>query len=186
MPAHSKPTTYVALLRGVNLGSRSRLAMADLRAVLEDLGATDVRTYLQSGNAVFRSDRKGADLATGIAGGIRRSVGLDIAVMVRTEKQLRDLVAKNPFAGPKADPKTLHVTFLGAKPDAKRVRELRGGSFEPERFELVGRDVYLETPNGYGRAKLNNATLERRLGVAATTRNWRTATALAELAAPAG
>ena len=78
------------------------------------------------------------------------------------------------------------MTFLAKRPDAKRIRKLREESFEPERFELADENVYLSFPNGYGRSKLNNALLERRLGVAATTRNWRTVTALAELTAATG
>ena len=104
-------------------------------------------------------------------------------MVIRTARQLRDLVANNPFARSKGAPKTLYMTFLAEEPDRARVRKLVDESFEPERFEIVGEDVYLYFPNGYGRVKLSNATLERRLGVAATTRNWRTVTALAELTA---
>ena len=92
-------------------------------------------------------------------------------------------MAGSPFGRPKGKENTLYVTLMAKKPDAKRARKLREESFEPERFELAGEDVYLFFPNGYGRSKLNNALLERRLGVAATTRNWRTVTALAELTA---
>jgi uncharacterized protein (DUF1697 family) len=183
VPKRSKPTTYAALLRGINLGSHKRVAMADLRALVEDIGCADVRTYVQSGNVVFRSDRRAADLAGAIASAIDKKLGLDVTVVIRTERQLRDLVADNPFVRTKIRPNMLYVTFLAEKPDQSRVRQLLEVSFEPERFEVVGEDVYLFFPNGYGRVRLNNATLERQLGVAATTRNWRTVTALAELTA---
>jgi uncharacterized protein (DUF1697 family) len=183
VPKRSKPTTYAALLRGINLGSHKRIAMADLRALVEGLGCSDVRTYVQSGNAVFRSDLGAADAARAIERTIQKELDLEVTVVIRTARQLRDLVSNNPFARSKSTPKTLYVTFLAGKPDRARVRKLVDESFEPERFEIAGEDVYLDFPDGYGRVKLSNATLERRLGVTATTRNWRTVTALADLTA---
>jgi uncharacterized protein (DUF1697 family) len=176
----SSPQTVVALLRGINLGSRNRMAMADLRELVEELGGEDVRTYLQSGNVVFRSRGKPAELEATLARGIKRALGLDVSVLVRTKRQLQKIVADNPFA--KSDAKTLHVTLLAAKPKAPAARKLRDGSFEPDDVELSAREVYLHCPNGYGRTKLSNTFLEKRLGVRATTRNWKTITSLAELA----
>jgi uncharacterized protein (DUF1697 family) len=183
MSPRSRPTTYAALLRGINLGARNRVAMADLRGLVEELGGVDVRTYVQSGNVVFRSDRASAELEQAMERAVERELGHDVRVVIRTERQLRDLVANNPFLGPKMRRNSLYVTFLAEKPDQKRVWRLRERDFGPERWELMGGDVCLCLPNGYGRVKLSNAMLERQLGVAATTRNWRTVTALAELAA---
>jgi uncharacterized protein (DUF1697 family) len=177
---------YAALLRGVNLGAHNRIRMPELRALVESLGCTDVSTYLQSGNVVFRSDRAAGALAKSIEQGIGSEIGLDVTVVIRSRRQLEQLVADNPLGRPRAKENTLYVTFLAEKPDRQRVRQLAEESFAPERFEFVGQDIYLFFPNGYGRSKLNNALLERRLGVAATTRNWRTVTALAELTAAAG
>jgi uncharacterized protein (DUF1697 family) len=174
---------YAALLRGVNLGAHNRIRMPELRALVEDLGCTDVSTYVQSGNVVFRSGRGAAPLAKAIEQGIRSEIALEVTVVIRNGRQLARLVAGSPFGGPKGKENTLYVTFLAGKPDRERARRLAEESYDPERFELVGEDVYLFFPNGYGRSKLNNALLERRLGVAATTRNWRTVTALAELTA---
>jgi uncharacterized protein (DUF1697 family) len=181
-----RPTSYAALLRGVNVGAHNRIRMPELRALVEGLDCTDVSTYVQSGNVVFRSGRASGSLAETIEQGIRRSFGLDVAVVIRSRKQLEKLVAGNPFGRPKGKESTLYATFLAGKPDPQRVRRLGEESFDAERFELVGEDVYLFCPNGYGRSKLNNALLEHRLGVVATTRNWRTVTALAELTAAAG
>ena len=177
---------YAALLRGVNLGALNRMKMPELRAFVEGLGCTDVSTYLQSGNVVFRSDRAAGALRRSIEQGIGSELGLDIPVVIRSRRQLEQLVAGNPFGRPKEKENMLYVTFLAEKPERERLRRLVEESFAPERFELVGQDVYLYVPNGYGRSKLSNALLERRLGVPATTRNWRTVTALAELAAAAG
>jgi len=173
---------YAALLRGINLGSRNKISMADLRALFEQLGAEDVQTHVQSGNVFFRSRRAAAELERTIEKGIETELGLDIRVLVRTKAQLAKVVRHNPFlAG--APPQTpLYVTFLAEKPAPARVRELDPNAFEPETFEVVGRDVYLRFPNGYGRSKLSNAYFEKQLDVAATTRNWNTVTALADLA----
>jgi uncharacterized protein (DUF1697 family) len=186
MPARAKPITYAALLRGINLGSHKRVAMADLRELVEDLGCADVRTYVQSGNVVLRSDLGAPKLAQAIEKAIERRLGHDITVVIRTERQLRDLVAANPFIRRKAREKTLYATFLAEKPARERVRKLGERDFAPEQWEIVGDDICLFFPNGYGRVKLNNAMFERQLGVPATTRNWRTVTALAELAGDAG
>ena len=174
--------TCVAMLRGINLGARNRVAMADLRELVETLGAQDVRTHLQSGNVVLTSRRKPAELERAIARGIRDTLGLDVTVLVRTAKELAGVVERNPFAGREGDGRLLHVTFLAERPAAARVRELGKESFEPDAFRVTGREVYLHCPHGYGRSKLSNAFFEQALAVRATTRNWRTVTALAEAA----
>lgn len=177
-------TTYVALLRAINLGKRNKISMANLRTLFESLGAKDVTTYLQSGNVVFKSDAKRAELTPGIEQAIRGAVGLDITVLVRTQAEIQRTRSGNPFVD-RAEAAHLHVTFLAAKPDAARVRDLAGEESGADEFELVGHEIYLHCPNGYGRTKLTNAYFEKRLQVRATTRNWNTVTKLAELAASA-
>ena len=113
---------YVALLRGINVGRNNRIAMADLRQLLTDLGYTDVRTYLQSGNAVFQAaNRSAAAVRTAIEGAIRQTLGLDIKVLVRTGRQLDAVIAANEL--PTTDAKKLHVAFLDAAPAAASLRE---------------------------------------------------------------
>ncbi len=179
MPAR---TTYVALLRGINLGARNKLAMADLRTLVEGLGADDVSTYVQSGNVVFKAAAKADELAREIEERIRRDHGLQVPVLLRTKAQLAKLVTNNPFVKGRKDPAMLHVTFLADTPDRARVRKLDAQDAPPDEFHVVGREVYLHCPNGYGRSKLTNAFFEKQLAVVATTRNWRTVTTLAELA----
>jgi uncharacterized protein (DUF1697 family) len=171
--------TYIALLRAINLGARNKISMADLRALLDQLGAEDVQTYVQSGNVVFRSSvRSASKLEREIEKRIAADFGLDITVLVRTASELEKLIAGDPFD----DPAETHVTFLAEKPAATRVRGLDPDRSPPDEFRVVGREIYLSCPNGYGRSKLSNAYFEKQLGVAATTRNWRTVTKLAELA----
>ena len=169
------------MLRGINLGSRKRVAMADLRELFADLGTEDVRTYVQSGNVVFRSGKREGALRQAIEKAIHRSLGLDVTVVLRTKAQMAKVVSGNPFVKSGIEPATLHVTFLSEKPSARRIRELAAPAGS-DRFEVVGRDVYLRCRGGYGKSKLQNAFFEKQLGVAATTRNWKTVTTLAELA----
>jgi uncharacterized protein (DUF1697 family) len=170
--------TRVALLRGINLGARNKIAMPALRDLFADLGAEAVETYVQSGNVVFdgRLD-PGA-----IEARIKRDLGLEIVVLVRTAAELKRVVEKNPFAKRVKDPKQLHVTFLAEKPAAARVKELDPERSPGDEFAVVGREVYLHTPKGYGVSKLSNAWFEQKLGVAGTSRNWNTVSTLAKLA----
>jgi uncharacterized protein (DUF1697 family) len=172
---------YVALLRGINLGARNKIAMADLRDLFAAIGAEDVTTYVQSGNVVFRSRTARDELIRQIEQRISSDLGLQITVLVRTSAELAKLVADNPFANRQSDPVKLHVTFLADTPTPARVRALDTTAFEPDEFRVAGREVYLHTPNGYGRSKLSNAYFEKQLDVAATSRNWKTVTALTEL-----
>lgn len=175
--------TYVALLRGINLGARNKVAMADLRELVAELGGKDVATYVQSGNVVFKSPARGpAALSRALEERIDAELGLRVTVLVRTPAQLAKLVAGNPFATDRRDPITLHVTFLAETPKRAQVRELAARDFAPDELRVSGQAVYLHCPNGYGRSKLSNAYFEKQLGVAATTRNWKTVTKLAELA----
>ena len=206
--------TYVALLRAVNVGG-TKLPMADLRALLEGLGLTDVRTYLQSGNAVFdaRDDEPASALATAIETRVERDLGPRVGVLVLPGESLADVAAANPFTGGSeaglsgesaAAESTLHATFLfGAHGEADfgeateaaycavykaAFNKLELPAADGERAAFVGEPplatpvIYLELPHGYGRTKLNNALFERKLGTAATTRNWRTVLALAAMA----
>jgi uncharacterized protein (DUF1697 family) len=170
--------TYAALLRGINLGARNKVAMADLRELVAEVGAEDVQTYVQSGNVVFRSPvRSAPKLARSIEERIRGDLGLDVVVLVRSASELAALVDGDPFD----DPEKMHVTFLAEKPAAARVRALDPDRSPPDEFRVAGREVYLRCPNGYGSSKLSNAYFEKQLDVAATTRNWRTVRKLAEL-----
>ena len=158
--------------------------MADLRELFDALGAEDVTTYVQSGNVVFTSRAAARELPPVIERRIRSDLGLDVKVLVRTKSELAKVVAGNPFTGGGRDASKLHVTFLAEKPARARVDALDPGVAAPDELRVVGREVYLHCPNGYGRSKLTNAFFEQKLGVAATTRNWRTVSKLAELSAP--
>jgi uncharacterized protein (DUF1697 family) len=179
MASSPKETSWVALLRGINLGARNKISMGDLKALFADLGAEDIETYVQSGNVLFTSAGERDDLVRAIEQEIQSRLGLAVKVLLRTDAELAKLVADNPFADAEPDAVKLHVTFLAERPDRSRAGALDEEQFAPDRFHVTRDAVYLHCPNGYGRSKLSNAYFEKQLGVAATTRNWRTVTRLA-------
>jgi uncharacterized protein (DUF1697 family) len=177
----SSAKTFVALLRGVNLAGRNRVSMPELRSALEAMGLEDVVTYIQSGNVVFRSRTGGAKtLAAAIEAQVAEAFGIEVVVLLRTPAELAKVTAGNPFLRG-ADPARVHVVFLSGKPAAKAAEQLDPDRSPPDEFELEGREIYLHTPNGFGRSKLTVDYFERRLGVAGTARNWRTVTTLVAL-----
>jgi uncharacterized protein (DUF1697 family) len=166
-----------AFLRGINVGGRSLLAMADLRSALDGAGLADPRTYLQSGNVVV-TPRSGGPVELGetMERAIEGIAGRPIRVMVRTRDELDGIVAGNPLWDESLKPSSLHTVFLEAAPDPARVAELEPDRSPPDRFALSGREIYLHYPQGSGRSKLNLEYFERKLGVAGTARNWNTVT----------
>lgn len=186
-------TRYVALLRGINVGSGNRIGMADLRRIVTELGHQDVRTYLQSGNVVFGAE-PGAGAGKGRGSGpdrlgdaIRKAIadelGLDVPVLVRSGAELAALAADNPYLKSEQDETRLLVAFLAETPEPGRAAELSVPGTDTAEFTLAGQEIYLHYPDGFGRTRFSNAYLEKQLGVASTTRNWKTVRALAELTA---
>lgn len=183
----------VLLLRGINVGGRNRLPMADLRALVGELGLVDAATYLQSGNVVGTptGDRPAADvaaeLAVAVADRLAADRGLTVPVIARTGGEWADVLAQNPFRADEDDPTRLHVTFLARAPDPDAVAALASVAdpARADRYAAVGRHLYLHLPDGYADTPLQNAVLEKRLGTTATTRNWRTVVALGALAGSA-
>ena len=171
--------TFVALLRAVTPTGKNKVPMAPLRAALSEAGLVDVRTYIQSGNVLARSDLPATDVEALVHETIEREFGGDLIVVVRTPAQMRNVLQGNPF-GPSEAART-HFTFLSKKPGKREVNDLVGQSFPPDRFVVTSQVVYLNCPQGYGVSKLSNNFLERKLGVSATTRNHNTVTKLVEL-----
>jgi uncharacterized protein (DUF1697 family) len=174
-------TTYVALLRGINVGGHAKVPMADLRHTFAHMGHDDVQTYIQSGNVVFHASGSPTALERSIEDVLEARFGHRIKVVLRTGAQLARVVNTNPLLAPERDPAKLLVTFLASKPERSRSGGLDTGAFLPDEFRVTGREVYLHCPGGYGRTKLTNAFFERALGVEATTRTWNTVTNLARM-----
>ncbi|MEU9665817.1 DUF1697 domain-containing protein [Streptomyces bobili] len=175
---------YVALLRGINVGGHAKIAMKDLRELFGELGFDEVQTYLQSGNVVF-ADPAGAapgELRERIEKRLSDGLGVPASVLLRTGESLARTVAANPYLDREDDPTKLHVTFLAERPTAEQAAGLQTPAGETAEFTLVGDEIHLHVPGGYGRTKLNNTFIERRLGIAATTRNWKSVNALRAMA----
>ncbi len=172
---------YAALLRGVNVGGRNLVPMADLRAAFASIGYGDARTYLQSGNVVLSAAaRNEAALRRSIEHGLAEQLARPFVVLLRTHAELEAVVAGNPFR--EADGRRLYVMFLDAEPAADRRTGLAALTGEGEAAEIVGRELFIRT-DGIGRSKLSNNNLEKRLSVVGTTRNWNTVNQLLQLTA---
>ena len=185
--------THVALLRGINVGGKNKVAMADLREVVAELGHDDVSTYIQSGNVLFSPDQGDADtsaLAAALAAAITDRLGVSAPVVVLTRDELAAAIAANPFPA-EPDPKRVHAVLLsgalGAEAAGKIDDALARSAGKDARDELatVGRTLYLHTPDGFGNSELAAAVLRivtsPRAGVTGTARNWATMTKLLEL-----
>jgi uncharacterized protein (DUF1697 family) len=176
--------TYVALLRGINVGGNKMVPMAALREMLTALGFADARTLLQSGNAVFRGrTQTPARLEAVLEKELVARVGVQSQFFVRTAEEWSAIVAANPFADwAKRDPGHLLVAFLKRDAAPAGVRALREKITGPELVNGSGREVYLVYPDGAGRSTMTNAMIEKSLGSSFTARNWNTVTKLAALA----
>jgi len=176
--------TYLALLRAINVGGNAKVAMADLKALLADLGYADPQSLLQTGNLVFQakessSDKLEAKLETAIA----ERLGLTTDVLIRTAAEWQQAIAANPFPKEAAsDPSHLLIMPLKNAPTKKAVKELQTAIHGRETVAAVGRELYIIYPDGIGRSKLTNKLIETRLATRGTGRNWNTALKLAELA----
>jgi uncharacterized protein (DUF1697 family) len=171
-------STWVALLRAVNVGGR-KVPMAELRESLADLGLEDVRTYVQSGNVVFEAPRA-AGLADRIAGRIEQDFGVPCGVILRTPAELRAIAKANPFPHPEQEPTRHHIVFL----DGKGKGELDPDRSPGDEFAVHGREIYVRYASGAGRSKLSLPWFEKGLGVNGTARNWNTLLKLIELTRP--
>ncbi|MFJ6727268.1 DUF1697 domain-containing protein [Streptomyces sp. NPDC091281] len=180
-------TTYAALLRGINVGGAKKVPMAELRALIEGLGHSGVRTHLQSGQAVFTTDRADEDALAGeLSRAVEAGFGFPVDVIVRDHAYLADVVAACPFPAADLEPKQLHVTYFSAPVTPDRFATIDQQAVLPEEFRLGDRVLYLYAPDGLGRSKLAEQLAKPRVnkGIVATTRNWNTVTKLVDLTAP--
>jgi uncharacterized protein (DUF1697 family) len=168
--------TYIALLRGINVSGQKMIKMGDLIKALEELNFSNIRTYIQSGNIIFQSDKTDpSQLAVKISGKISDHFRFEVPVVIRTLAELEQVSENNPFLlSRNEDVNKFHVTFLAEGPDPVDLKKIEENSFLPDEFIISGKEVYLFCPNGYGRTKLTNTFFENKLKSTATTRNWKT------------
>jgi uncharacterized protein (DUF1697 family) len=166
--------TYIALFRGINVGGTNVLPMKDLVALLENIGSQNVKTYIQSGNAVLQNREENASLLSNkIRATIKKSHGFEPQVLLLEPEDMERAIESNPFPEAESEPKTLHVHFLASMPKNPNLGALDTIKSDRERFVLKDGVFYLHAPEGIGRSKLA-ANAEKLLGVAITARNWRT------------
>lgn len=176
------PANYLALLRGINVGGRNSIRMAELAAIFAEAGCKDVRTYIQSGNVLFNATPALAKkLPSIITQAIEARLAIRIPVVLRTRDQLQTAIAANPYPEVIATPKLLHLVFLADSPTAASIASLDPNRSSPDRFRVNGREIYMHLATGAADTKLTNAYFDSRLKTISTGRNWLTVTKLLEL-----
>jgi uncharacterized protein (DUF1697 family) len=164
--------TFISILRGINVSGHNKIPMEELRILYEDMGFKNVTSYIQSGNVVFKSAKNPGNK---IRKKILEKFGFDVPIVIRTAEELGSVIKKNPLVKEKdINIEKLHVTFLADVPGKDNLVKIKEYNYEPEKFIISGKEVYLYIPDSYGNGKLNNAFFENKLKVTATTRNWRT------------
>ena len=176
---------YIAILRGINVGGRRKILMADLRQLFSDLGFLDVSTYIQSGNVFFHTQeaKNNIELADSITKAIAEKYGFDVPVIIRNLEEIEEIISTHPFATEtEEDVARLAVTFLKTIPKTAHLSKIETYDYSPDRFKIIGNNVMLFCAGKYHETKLSNKFFETKLKPPATTRNWKTVLKLAELA----
>jgi uncharacterized protein (DUF1697 family) len=173
--------TSISLLRGINVSGQKQVRMAELKSLYEDLGFENVRTYVQSGNVVFDSpEREAGKLTVQIEKLIEKTFGFFVPVLIRSAEDFRRILENHPFKH--EEPLRVLVTFLSETPEQSKLDALSCHEDKVDKFAIGEKEIFLFCPGGYGKTKLSNTFFEKKLGVAATTRNWKTVKALYEMA----
>jgi len=175
--------TYISLLRGINVGGHNKILMKDLTEMFIKTGFEGVKTYIQSGNIIFKYDSKEtSELEQTIHEAISKTFQLDVPVIIRTSEQFEALANQNPFMNNDPDPKSLHLALLQREPEKRLVDALSTYQIGNDQFKLIGQDIYLFCPDGFGKTKLSNTFWDQKLKTISTIRNWKTIQELNALA----
>lgn len=176
-------TTWVALLRGINVGGHHKVPMAELRRLLAELGCADPKTLIQSGNAVFEAEGTAGELEDRLSEGIEQRFGFSVPVLVRSRQAYLAQLDRCPYtAEAEADPRFVHAVWFSGTPDPGAVAALDPDRSPPDRYQVVGDGMFVHFPDGSARSKLDASWFDRQLDVVSTWRNWRTSQRIAELA----
>ncbi len=166
--------TFLSILRGINVSGHKQIKMTDLKVLYESLGFKNVTTYIQSGNVIFENN-SAKDLSKQIDKKIFEKYNFNVPIIIRTAKEMEAIVNENPFLKEKnIEIEKLHVTYLDKEPTQENLDKIKDLNYEPDRFYIIGKEIYLYCPGGYGNTKLSNTFFENKLKVIATTRNWKT------------
>ena len=173
--------TYIAILRGINVGGKRKILMADLKQLLDENGFENIVTYIQSGNVIFSSDWSVKEIEGLIKQTIFSKYGFDVPVLVRTKNEIKTIFNSNPFLSKETDINKLYVTFLSEIPSNENLEKLNTIHFSDANYSLVGSQLYICYDTKCSDSKLTNNLIEKKLNVTATSRNWKTVTKLFEL-----
>jgi len=176
--------TYITMLRGVNMTGHNTIKMTRLAEMFRQLGYSDAETYIQSGNIVFSCRNSRIDeVSSAIRKAILSEFSLDIAVITRTPDEIKKIIAVNPFLEePGFDPSKMAVVFLELKPSEEQILKVAGIDYPPDKFRIIGSEIYIYCPNGFGKTKLYTNFFEAKMKVTGTARNWTTVNKLLEMA----
>lgn len=177
-------TTYISMLRGINIGGHKKIKMDALRQMYYELGLSEIQSYIQSGNVIFQSAETNTQkLERIISDKIMETFGFEVPALVLTVEELDSALKENPFlADPTKDPGHMHLTFLSGVPDPTILNQIPPDYYAPDKFRQVGKVIYNYCPNGYGNTKLTSNFFETKLKLIASSRNLRTANELLNLA----
>lgn len=177
--------TYISFLRGINMTGHNSLKMTDLADLYRKLGFKNAETYIQSGNVIFSSDdgSNESELGLKIEKGILEKFNYIVPVMIRTNKELSVLFSSNPFLNePGFDPSKMAVIFLHEEPSENQLQKVVNIEYPPDKFKIIGREIFIYCPNGFGKTKIYTNFFEKKIGVSGTGRNWKTITTLLGIA----
>lgn len=176
-------TTYISILRGINVSGKNLIKMDALRTLMMELKFQNVQTYIQSGNIIFENKSTPTEtLSKKISTAIEKQFGFSVPVLTLTVDELKQTISKNPFiTDKKKDISCMHVTFLNELPSIELFNKIETEKYLPDEIRQINKSIYLYCPNGYGKTKLHNTFLENKLKVSATTRNWKTCNELINL-----
>jgi uncharacterized protein (DUF1697 family) len=174
---------YIAMLRGINVGRNKRIKMDKLRSSFEAMGFEAVKTYIQSGNIVFKAKKTSpSTLAKKLEEQIVKDFGFSAPVIVRSSDEIEAVIGNNPFLSEAGiDPDKLHVMFLSASPSADAVQQLTTLTVQPDRCHCREKEIYFYFPNGVSQSVLFKSPVDRILAVTTTTRNWKTVNSLRQM-----
>jgi uncharacterized protein (DUF1697 family) len=180
----NKLVKYISILRGINVGGNRKILMADLKSMYEDLGFSDVTTYIQSGNVIFNTSiTNPAKLEEIIKNSIAKNFGFDVPVIIRSIEEMQQVISENPFLNnADFDPKKLYVTFLSEPIDMVHENNIIPQDYLPDQFKILGQHIYVYYAEKISSSKLIQSLFEKQYKVTATTRNWNSVNKLVELA----
>jgi uncharacterized protein (DUF1697 family) len=177
--------TYISFLRGVNMAGHNSIKMPELSVLFKNLGFSDTKTYIQSGNVIFSSADQipVTDLSAKIENGILKRFNFTVPALIRTLNEILQVITVNPFLLQKnSDPTKMAVIFLQSAPSEDQIRKVEDINYPPDKFEIIDREIFIYCPNGFGKTKLYTNFFEKKMGVIGTARNWKTITTLAGMA----